>query len=65
VGETYKEVPARSMRQWSVSNMFGDDLLRQPDPAGSLVVDADTDVFSYLVVVDGSSQDPVLFVSES
>jgi hypothetical protein len=29
-----------------------------------LVVDADADVFSYLVVVDGSSQDPVLFVPE-
>jgi len=64
VGETYKEVPARSMRQWSVSTMFGDDLLRKPDPAGSLVVDADADVFSYLVVVDGSSQDPVLFMPE-
>jgi len=64
VGETYKEVPARSMRQWSLSTLFGADLLRQPDPAGSLVVDADADVFSYLVVVDGSSQDPVLFVPE-
>jgi hypothetical protein len=64
VGETYKEVPARSMRQWSVSNMFGEDLLRKPDPAGSLVVDANADAFAYLVVVDGSSQDPVLFVPE-
>ena len=64
VGETYKEVPARSMRQWSLSTLFGGDLLRQPNPAGSLVVDADADVFSYLVVVDGSSQDPVLFVPE-
>ena len=64
VGEIYKEVPARSMRQWSVATLFGDGLLRQPDPAGSLVVDADADVFPYLVVVDGSSQDPVLFVPE-
>jgi hypothetical protein len=63
VGETYKEVPARSMRQWSLSTLFGDDLIRKPDPAGSLVVDADADVFSYLVVVDGSSQDPVFMTS--
>lgn len=64
VGETYREVPARSMRQWNLAALFGDDLIRKPDPAGSLVVDADADVFAYLVVVDGSSQDPVLFVPE-
>ncbi len=62
LGEKWASVPAASMRQWSVQNLFGQDLIAVPDPVGSLLVDADADFFTYLVVVDGSSQDPVMFV---
>jgi hypothetical protein len=64
LGETYADVPARSMRQWSIVKLFGDDLIDRPRPAGSLVVDCNADCFTYLVTVDNSSQDPVLFVPE-
>lgn len=63
-GETYVDVPGRSMAQWSVDTLFGKALLEKPDPAGGLVVDADTDFFAYLVTIDNSSQDPVLFLPE-
>jgi hypothetical protein len=52
------------MGQWSVDTLFGEDLLEKPDPAGGLVVDGDADFFAYLVTIDNSSQDPVLFLPE-
>ena len=52
------------MRQWSVATLFGNDLLWKPDPAGSLEVDADADFYTYLVAIDGTSQDPILIVPE-
>jgi len=61
-GETHLEVPARSMGQWSVDTLFGDALLEKPDPAGGLVVDGDADFFAYLVTIDNSSQDPVMYL---
>jgi hypothetical protein len=60
--DTYVNVPARSMRQWSVESLFGPANVKNLDPTGSLVVDSDADFFAYLVVIDGSSQDPVLFL---
>jgi hypothetical protein len=62
--ETWKNVPARSMRQWSVDRLFGSGLTQLPNPAGSLVVDSTNDFAAYLVVVDPSSNDPVLFMAE-
>jgi hypothetical protein len=60
--DTYVSVPARSMRQWSVDGLFGAAHVKNLDPTGSLVVDSDADFFAYLVVIDGSSQDPVFFL---
>jgi hypothetical protein len=62
--EKYREVPARSMRQWSVDKLFGVAAAKELDPVGSVVVDADADFFAYLVTIDNTSQDPVMFVPE-
>jgi hypothetical protein len=56
-------VPPRSMRQWTVQQLFG-SAYRDPDPAGSLVVAGDTDFLAYLTVIDGSSQDPVFVMPQ-
>ena len=50
------------MRQWSLESLFGSSQLDTLDPTGSLVLDADADFVAYLVVIDGSSQDPVFFL---
>jgi hypothetical protein len=60
--DTYVNVPARSMRQWSLESLFGATKVKQFDQTGSLVLDSDADFFAYLVVIDGSSQDPVFFL---
>jgi hypothetical protein len=60
--DTYVNVPARSMRQWSLEGLFGASQVKELDPTGSLVLDSDADFFAYLVVIDGSSQDPVFFL---
>jgi hypothetical protein len=62
--ETYVEVPARSMRQWSVDKLFEVANAKDLDPVASVIVDADADFFAYLVTIDNSSQDPVMFVPE-
>jgi hypothetical protein len=59
IGEQWLDVPARSLRQWSLDTIFGGQL---PDPAGSLVVDGSSEFLAYMVVIDGSSQDPIMFV---
>jgi hypothetical protein len=59
--ERWVSVPARTLKQWSVDRLFGKEL-QTPDPVGSLVVDSDADFLVYLVVIDGSSQDPVFFM---
>jgi hypothetical protein len=56
-------VPPRSMRQWTVQQLFG-SAYRHPDPAGSLVVASDSDFLAYLTVIDGSSQDPVFVMPQ-
>jgi hypothetical protein len=60
--DTYVNVPARSMRQWSLESLFGASQVKKLDPTGSLVVESDADFVAYLVVIDGSSQDPVFFL---
>jgi hypothetical protein len=60
--DTYVNVPARSMRQWSLESLFGSTAVEKLDPTGSVVLDSDADYFAYLVVIDGSSQDPVFYL---
>jgi hypothetical protein len=35
-----------------------------PNPVGSVAVDASAEFFAYVVVLDGSSQDPAFFLAE-
>jgi hypothetical protein len=63
LADTFVTVPPRTMRQWSVQKLFGNNV-PVPDPVGSVVVDADADFFSYLVVVDGTAQDPYFFLAK-
>ena len=60
--DMFVNVPARSMRQWSLESLFGDAQLKKLDPTGSLEVESDADFIAYVVVIDGSSQDPVFFL---
>jgi hypothetical protein len=59
--EEYITVPPRTVRQWSLERLFGDEALAV-DPTGSVAVDADGEFVAYLVVVDGSSQDPAFML---
>jgi hypothetical protein len=63
LGERSINVRPRTLRQWSITKLFGNDVTL-PDPVGSVVVDADSEFFSYLVVADPSSQDPYFFLAE-
>ena len=54
-------VPPRTLRQWSVEQLFGVGA-RPPDPVGSVVVTADAPYLAYLTVIDGTSQDPVFIM---
>ncbi len=62
VGQRFVEVPARSMAEWSVESLFPG---RSVGDAGSLVLDADADFLTYLVVEDDNTHDLALFESES
>jgi len=57
LAERWVNIPARTVRQWAVDVLFGKDV-EMPDPVGSLIVDSGSEFLSYLVVLDGSSQDP-------
>ena len=50
-------VPPRSMRQLTFQQAFG--AVAVPDPVGSVTVTATAPIATYIVTVDGSSQDPV------
>ncbi|MFV2073788.1 MAG: matrixin family metalloprotease [Thermoanaerobaculales bacterium] len=54
-------VPPRTVRQRSVDKLFGAAWVA-PNPVGSVVVSADGEFLSYMVVIDGSAQDPVFFM---
>jgi len=60
LAEVWKSVPPRTVRQWNVTALFPD--VTMPDPAGSLVVDSHLPFIAYLVVLDGTSQDPMFFL---
>jgi hypothetical protein len=60
LAEKWKNVPARTVRQWNVTTLFPD--VTMPNPAGSLVVDSHVPFLAYLVVLDGTSQDPMFFL---
>lgn len=62
LGRRFLEVPPRSLKQLSMTKLFGNDLT-PPDPAGSLVVTSGTEFLAYLTVIDGSSQDPLFMMS--
>jgi len=53
--------PPRTVRQWSIQGLFGKEV-EVVDPTGSVWVDADDEFFAYMVVVDGSSQDPAFML---
>jgi hypothetical protein len=61
LGERTPLVPPRTIRQWGVETLFGPDI-DDPAPSGSISIDADGPFLAYLVVVDGSSQDPAFFM---
>lgn len=59
----FKTVPPRSMQQWGIGKLFGNNFV-QPDPAGSIIVSADRPYLTYMTVIDGSSQDPVFVMPQ-
>ncbi len=59
----FKTVPPRTMQQWSIGKLFGNNFV-EPDPAGSVVVSADRAYLAYMTVIDGSSQDPVFVMPQ-
>ena len=62
LAERFVEVPPRSLKQFSMNKLFGNNL-KPPDPAGSLVVTSGTEFLAYLTVIDGTSQDPLFMMS--
>jgi hypothetical protein len=54
-------VPPRTVRQWSIQALFGKGT-PYVNPTGSVAIEADGDFVAYLVVVDGSSQDPAFML---
>ena len=63
LGSRYLQVPARSLRQLSVHQLFG-EVETLVDPVGSVAVSADVAFGAYLTVIDGTSQDPVFVMPE-
>jgi hypothetical protein len=59
----FKSIPPRTMQQWSVGKLFGNDFV-EPDPAGSIVVKAAQPYLTYMTVIDGTSQDPVFVMPQ-
>jgi hypothetical protein len=57
-------VPARSLKQLSVEQIFGNDGYRLPNPAGMITVEGSADFLAYLTVIDGSSQDPIFVMPQ-
>jgi hypothetical protein len=56
-------LPARSLRQWSLEQLFG-GTFAAPDPVGSLVVSGSAQYLAYVTVIDGTSQDPVFVMPQ-
>ena len=57
-------VPARSIKQRSVEQIFGSSGYLKPDPVGMITVEGPNDFLVYLTVIDGTSQDPVFVMPQ-
>ena len=57
-------VPARSLKQQSVEQIFGGSGYQAPDPVGMIMVESTAPFLSYLTVIDGTSQDPVFVMPQ-
>ena len=62
-GTAFRTVPPRTMQQWGVGMLFGNGFV-EPDPAGSVVVSANSPYLAYMTIIDGSSQDPVFVMPQ-
>jgi hypothetical protein len=58
-----RDVPPRTVRQWSVQELFGSGY-RDPDPVGAVLVSANGDALAYMTIIDGTSQDPVFVMPQ-
>jgi hypothetical protein len=63
VSSSIVSVPPRTLRQWSIEKLFGNNVAK-PNPAGSVVVSAERPYLAYLTVIDGTSQDPVFVMPQ-
>jgi hypothetical protein len=57
-------VPARSLKQRSVEQIFGSSGYQVPDPVGMITVESDVAFLTYLTVIDGTAQDPVFVMPQ-
>jgi hypothetical protein len=57
-------VPARSLKQLSVEQIFGSSGYQVPDPVGMITVESGAPFLTYLTIIDGSSQDPVFVMPQ-
>jgi hypothetical protein len=57
------DVPPRTVRQWSVQQLFSSGY-RDPDPVGAVLVSANDDALAYMTIIDGTSQDPVFVMPQ-
>ncbi len=57
-------VPARSLKQRSVEQIFGSSGYQIPDPVGMITVESSVEFLTYLTVIDGTSQDPVFVMPQ-
>ena len=62
-GTAFRSLPPRTLQQWSIGKLFGSSYV-EPDPAGSIVVEADRPYVVYMTVIDGTSQDPVFVMPQ-
>ena len=63
LGSKHLAVPARSLRQLSVRQLFG-TAEQEVDPIGSVAISGDVAFTAYMTVIDGTSQDPVFVMPE-
>jgi hypothetical protein len=63
LGSKHLAVPARSLRQLSVRQLFG-TAEQEVDPVGSVAISGDVAFTAYMTVIDGTSQDPVFVMPE-
>jgi hypothetical protein len=57
-------VPAWSLKQRSVEQIFGSSGYQVPDPVGMITVESGADFLTYLTVIDGTAQDPVFVMPQ-